>query len=167
MCLSSINLTTSQIKSVNPIKQKTWFVWIWRTFQAWNWLSWPVGTEKPWLTDTSCSCIGAEASTRICSITVSKDANINRFVRPGSSYAVPTPCTITAWLLEASSTTKLARQTWSAATIMEQHLTRLLLTWWVWFMNFFPEHVQRYDKCERLPLSNWDRSYVLFTKIQY
>ena len=128
LSLGSVNLTTFQIRLVNSIKQTTWFVQICHTFQARSWLSWTVRTEKPWLTDTPCSCIGAEAPTCICSITVSKHANINRFVRPGCSYAVPAPCTITTWLLEASSTTKLARQTWSAATIMEQHLKSLLLS---------------------------------------
>lgn len=133
-------------------------VWVCRTFQARGWLSWTIRTEKPWLTDTPCSCIGAEASTCICSITVSKDANINWFVRPGRSYTVPASCTIATWLLEASSATKLARQTWSAATIMEKHLKCLPLNLRVRFTISFQKYVKRHNKWERLSLSNWDRS---------
>lgn len=163
--LCSINLTTSQIKLVNSIKQRTWFEWICHTFQARNWLSWPVRAQKPRLTDTPCSCIGAETSTRICSITVSKDAHINRFVRPGRSYAVPAPCTIATWLLKASSTAKLARQTWSTATTMKQRLKRLLLNLLVRFLISFQKHAQRYNKWERLSLCNWScrsQSPVIF-----
>ena len=89
------------------------------TFQTWCWLTRTSRTKKPWLAHSPSCSIRTETPSSVGGIAVSHHTNISWLFRPGSSYAIPTTCTVASWVFKTSFVAELPRDTNRAITVRE------------------------------------------------